>query len=97
MDVGRPERPATRKLQLAPRTSFDSFYVNEYRPLLRLAWSLTGRRDLGISGPSHANLAETDHVLFLGTIAPEHRNRPIAVVTTSPTGEKIRLDVPATP
>lgn len=27
--------------------SFDDFYRCEYRPLLRLAWSLTGRRDLG--------------------------------------------------
>lgn len=27
--------------------SFDAFYRREYRPLLRLAWSLTGRRDLG--------------------------------------------------
>ncbi len=26
---------------------FDEFYRREYRPLLRLAWSLTGRRDLG--------------------------------------------------
>lgn len=26
---------------------FDHFYRAEYRPLLRLAWSLTGRRDLG--------------------------------------------------
>ncbi len=28
-------------------TSFDAFYRDEFRPLLRLAWSLTGRRDLG--------------------------------------------------
>lgn len=28
-------------------TSFDEFYRSEYRPLLRLAWSLTGRKDLG--------------------------------------------------
>lgn len=26
---------------------FDAFYQSEYRPLLKLAWSLTGRRDLG--------------------------------------------------
>lgn len=26
---------------------FDAFYREEYRPLLKLAWSLTGRRDLG--------------------------------------------------
>jgi RNA polymerase sigma-70 factor (ECF subfamily) len=28
-------------------SSFDDFYTREYRPLLRLAWTLTGRRDLG--------------------------------------------------
>ena len=27
--------------------SFEEFYRREYRPLLRLAWSLTGRRDVG--------------------------------------------------
>jgi RNA polymerase sigma-70 factor, ECF subfamily len=27
--------------------SFDAFYRAQYRPLLALAWSLTGRRDLG--------------------------------------------------
>lgn len=27
--------------------SFEDFYRREYRPLLRIAWSLTGRRDLG--------------------------------------------------
>lgn len=27
--------------------SFEAFYSREYRPLLRLAWTLTGRRDLG--------------------------------------------------
>lgn len=27
--------------------TFDAFYRREYRPLLRLAWSLTGRRELG--------------------------------------------------
>ena len=33
------------QVELSP--SFDDFYRAEYRPLLRLAWSLTGRRDLG--------------------------------------------------
>ncbi|WP_436793223.1 RNA polymerase sigma factor [Actinospongicola halichondriae] len=28
-------------------TAFEAFYRTEYRPLLRLAWSLTGRKDLG--------------------------------------------------
>ena len=28
-------------------TPFDDFYRDEYRSLLRIAWSLTGRRDLG--------------------------------------------------
>lgn len=28
-------------------TPFDDFYRGEYRPLLRIAWSLTGRKDLG--------------------------------------------------
>lgn len=28
-------------------TGFDDFYRAEYRPLLRLAWAMTGRRDLG--------------------------------------------------
>ena len=54
----------------------------------------TGERfdPVGTSGPSHANIPDSDYVLFLGTIAPEHRGRPIAVVTTSPTGDQIRLD-----
>ncbi len=30
-----------------PPTTFDAFYRDEYRPLLKLAWSLAGRRDLG--------------------------------------------------
>lgn len=39
-------RPAIRLVTDEP-ASFDDFYRREYRALLRLAWSLTGRRDLG--------------------------------------------------
>ena len=35
------------ELEVVDRSSFDDFYRQEYRPLLRLAWSLTGRRDVG--------------------------------------------------
>lgn len=48
MSVGGSEAPATvTHLHIEDRSSFDAFYRREYRPLLRLAWSLTGRRDLG--------------------------------------------------
>lgn len=50
---------------------------------------------ISTSGPSHANIPGSDHVLFLGTIAPEHRGRAITVVTTTPAGEEIRLSAPA--
>lgn len=37
----------TADVALPSPESFEEFYRREYRPLLRLAWSLTGRRDLG--------------------------------------------------
>lgn len=40
-------RPAIRLVTDDEPASFDDFYRHEYRALLRLAWSLTGRRDLG--------------------------------------------------
>lgn len=39
--------PTTLRLAAGESTSFDAFYRREHRPLLRLAWTLTGRRDLG--------------------------------------------------
>jgi RNA polymerase sigma-70 factor, ECF subfamily len=39
--------PDTAEVALSGEASFAAFYRSEYRPLLRLAWSLTGRRDLG--------------------------------------------------
>ncbi len=44
-----PDASAPPVLRLAPRdaSSFDDFYRREYPSLLRLAWTLTGRRDLG--------------------------------------------------
>lgn len=48
MDVGGSGPQVTvAHLGSEDRSSFDAFYRREYRPLLRLAWSLTGRRDLG--------------------------------------------------
>lgn len=40
-------RPAIRLVTDGEPASFEDFYRHEYRALLRLAWSLTGRRDLG--------------------------------------------------
>ena len=45
MDEERPEGSAPPLY--VERSPFDAFYAREYRPLLRLAWTLTGRRDLG--------------------------------------------------
>lgn len=45
-DGGPTVRPAS-EVHLTDLSSFDDFYRREYRPLLRLAWTLTGRRDLG--------------------------------------------------
>jgi RNA polymerase sigma-70 factor (sigma-E family) len=42
-----PDRAGAVELVDPDCASFDAFYRHEYRPLLRLAWSLTGRRDLG--------------------------------------------------
>lgn len=43
--AGADEAPTTAVV--AGHPSFEGFYHDEYRPLLRLAWTLTGRRDLG--------------------------------------------------
>ncbi|QGG95419.1 RNA polymerase sigma factor [Actinomarinicola tropica] len=41
------DEPAARAALTTGPVDFERFYLDEYRPLLRLAWSLTGRRDLG--------------------------------------------------
>lgn len=41
------DRARTLPRETEPVTAFDDFYRREYRPLLRIAWSLTGRKDLG--------------------------------------------------
>ncbi len=47
MTDGGPTARAASVIHMADLSSFDDFYRREYRPLLRLAWTLTGRRDLG--------------------------------------------------
>lgn len=39
--------PEAGSVELRPRDGFDDFFRREYRPLLRLGWSLTGRHDVG--------------------------------------------------
>lgn len=46
MDAGQPEDEATVEVLVPDQRRFDDFYRAEYRALLRVAWSLTGRRDL---------------------------------------------------
>lgn len=48
-------------------------------------------------GGSTARIEGSDHVVFLGTVAPEHRDRDLVVVATTSTGEEIRLRAPAQP
>ncbi|MBK5223459.1 MAG: SigE family RNA polymerase sigma factor [Acidimicrobiia bacterium] len=47
MTVDPPDPVELRVYATDDIGSFDDLYRREYRPLLRLAWSLTGRRDLG--------------------------------------------------
>jgi len=42
-----PPEPPGLRLATGDVASFDEFYRREHGPLLRLAWTLTGRRDLG--------------------------------------------------
>lgn len=41
-----PSEGAVLRLPVGGPASFDDFYRREHRPLLRLAWTLVGRRDL---------------------------------------------------
>lgn len=56
----------------------------------------TGER-IEHDGGSTATIDGSDHVLFLGTVGPEHRDRDLLVVATTSTGEEIRLRAPAQP
>jgi RNA polymerase sigma-70 factor (ECF subfamily) len=47
VSVDPPDGAPLHVYASADPDGFDEFYSREYRPLLRLAWSLTGRRDLG--------------------------------------------------
>lgn len=46
-DLSPPPEPWADVVALRDDSTFESFYRSEYRPLLRIAWAMTGRRDLG--------------------------------------------------